>query len=162
MNITDIKRTVKQQSNPPTTLGIEQELDEKAARMLDIYANQRFRSLQSSQRMRVTLLVWVIRNKLARNLKRILDFVVALAMVIVAAPIMILTALAIKLDSPGPVLFRQARVGKWGEQFPCYKFRSMYIDAEQRLKELQALNEAHGPVFKIKDDPRVTRVGRII
>ncbi|MEP7190025.1 MAG: sugar transferase, partial [Roseiflexaceae bacterium] len=82
-------------------------MDEKAARMLDIYANQRFRSLQSSQRMRLTLLMWVIRNKLARNLKRILDFAVALVMVLMASPIMILTALAIKLDSRGPVLFRQ-------------------------------------------------------
>ena len=88
--------------------------------------------------MRMTLLVWVIRNKLARNLKRILDFAVALATMIMASPIMILTALAIKLDSPGSVLFRQTRVGKWGEQFPCYKFRSMYIDAEQRLKDLEA------------------------
>jgi exopolysaccharide biosynthesis polyprenyl glycosylphosphotransferase len=162
MNITGFKRTVKQQSNPLDTLEIAQGIDEKAARMLDIYAHQRFRSLQSSQRMRLKLLVWVIRNKLARNLKRILDFAVALAMVIIAAPIMILTALAIKLDSPGPVLFKQTRVGKWGEQFPCYKFRSMYVDAEQRLKELATLNEADGPVFKIKDDPRVTRVGRII
>jgi len=162
MDITDIRRAMKQRSNTPPTLGIEPDLDEKAARMLDIYANQRFRSLQASQRMRMTLLMWVIRNKLARNLKRILDFVVALPMVIIASPIMILTALAIKLDSPGPVLFRQTRVGKWGEQFPCYKFRSMYTDAEQRLKDLAALNEADGPVFKIKDDPRVTRVGRII
>lgn len=162
MNMTDLKRTRKQQPNTPAPLVIAHELDEKAARMLDIYANQRFRSLQSSQRMRLTLLIWVIRNKLARNLKRILDFAVALVMVLMAAPIMLLTALAIKLDSPGPVLFRQTRVGKWGEEFPCYKFRSMYIDAEQRLKELSALNEADGPVFKIKDDPRVTRVGRII
>ena len=162
MDITDIRRAMKQRSNTPPTLGIEPDLDEKAARMLDIYANQRFRSLQASQRMRMTLLMWVIRNKLARNLKRILDFVVALPMVIIASPIMILTALAIKLDSPGPVLFRQTRVGKWGEPFPCYKFRSMYTDAEQRLTDLAALNEADGPVFKIKDDPRVTRVGRII
>jgi exopolysaccharide biosynthesis polyprenyl glycosylphosphotransferase len=162
MNVTGFKRTVKQQSNPADTLEIAQEIDKKAARMLDIYAHQRFRSLQSSQRMRLKLLAWVIRNKLARNLKRILDFAVALATVIMASPIMILTALAIKLDSPGPVLFKQTRVGKWGEQFPCYKFRSMYVDAEQRLKELATLNEADGPVFKIKDDPRVTRVGRII
>jgi len=162
MNMTDLKRTSKQQPNTPPMPGIAQAIDEKAARMLDIYANQRFRSLQSSQRMRLTLLVWVIRNKLARNLKRILDFAVALVMVIMAAPIMLFTALAIWLDSPGPVLFRQTRVGKWGEEFPCYKFRSMYIDAELRLKELSALNEADGPVFKIKDDPRVTRVGRII
>ena len=162
MNITDLKRADERQSTTPATSELEQELDEKAARMLDIYAHRRFRSLQASQRMRMTLLVWVIRNKLARNLKRMVDFVVALLMVALTSPIMILTAIAIKLDSPGPVLFRQTRVGKWGEHFPCYKFRSMYTDAEQRLKELAALNEADGPVFKIKDDPRVTRVGRII
>jgi exopolysaccharide biosynthesis polyprenyl glycosylphosphotransferase len=144
------------------TADLEHQIDTKAARMLDIYAHQRFRSLKASQRMRVTLLVWVIRTKIARNLKRVLDFVVALLMLVVTAPAMILTAIAIKLDSPGPVLFRQTRVGKWGEPFACYKFRSMYTDAEQRQKELEALNEADGPVFKIKDDPRVTRVGRII
>jgi exopolysaccharide biosynthesis polyprenyl glycosylphosphotransferase len=162
MNITNVNRTEERQSSLPISGELGQDIDKKAARMLDIYANQRFRSLQASQRMRMTLLVWVIRNKLARNIKRMVDFVLALVMVLLTAPIMILTALAIKLDSPGPVFFRQIRVGKWGEHFGCYKFRSMYTDAEQRLKELEALNEADGPVFKIKDDPRVTRVGRAI
>ena len=97
-----------------------------------------------------------------RNLKRALDLFVGLVGLIIAAPIMILTALAVKLDSPGPILFRQTRVGRWGEHFPCYKFRSMYMDAEQRLADLMALNEADGPVFKMKNDPRVTRVGRLI
>jgi lipopolysaccharide/colanic/teichoic acid biosynthesis glycosyltransferase len=78
------------------------------------------------------------------------------------SPILLATAVAIKLDSPGPVLFRQARVGKWGRMFTCYKFRSMYIDAEQRKAELMALNEADEVVFKIRNDPRVTRVGRLI
>lgn len=162
MNITSVSRQAERKSINPNTADLEQQIDTKAARMLDIYAHQRFRSLKASQRMRATLLVWVIRTKIARNLKRVLDFVVALLMLAVTAPAMILTAIAIKLDSPGPVLFRQTRVGKWGEPFACYKFRSMYIDAEQRQKELEALNEADGPVFKIKDDPRVTRVGRII
>ncbi|HNP85704.1 MAG TPA: exopolysaccharide biosynthesis polyprenyl glycosylphosphotransferase [Kouleothrix sp.] len=97
-----------------------------------------------------------------RNLKRGLDLFVAIIGLIFVSPIMIITAIAVKLDSPGPILFRQTRVGRWGEHFPCYKFRSMYIDAEQRLQELMALNEADGPVFKMKDDPRVTRVGQII
>jgi exopolysaccharide biosynthesis polyprenyl glycosylphosphotransferase len=162
MNLTRIDRKLNPRSVNVGTTGIEPPLDEKAARMLDIYANQRFRGIQASQRMRATLLIWVIRTKIARNLKRMLDFVVALTMLIMASPIMLLTAIAIKVDSSGPILFKQTRVGKWGEHFPCYKFRSMYIDAEQRLKELEALNEADGPVFKIKDDPRVTRVGRII
>jgi exopolysaccharide biosynthesis polyprenyl glycosylphosphotransferase len=162
MNSTRIERKVNTSTANASTPKIEPPIDQKAARMLDIYANKRFRSIQASQRMRATLLIWVIRTKIMRNLKRVLDFAIALVALVLASPIMLLTALAIKLDSPGPILFRQTRVGKWGELFPCYKFRSMYIDAEQRLKELQALNEADGPVFKIKNDPRVTRVGRII
>jgi lipopolysaccharide/colanic/teichoic acid biosynthesis glycosyltransferase len=75
---------------------------------------------------------------------------------------MLATAILIKLDSPGPVIFRQTRVGKWGEPFICFKFRSMYIDAEVRKEQLMAQNEASGPVFKMKHDPRVTRVGRVI
>jgi exopolysaccharide biosynthesis polyprenyl glycosylphosphotransferase len=142
--------------------GMDRQLDEKAARMLDIYTHQRFRSIRSSQRLRMTLLLWVIRMKLVSNLKRALDLIVALGALIIVAPVMLLTAIAIKLDSPGPILFRQTRVGKWGKHFPCYKFRSMYIDAEQRLQELLALNEADGPVFKMKNDPRVTCVGRVI
>jgi len=142
--------------------GRDRQLDEKAARMLDIYTHQRFRSIRSSQRLRITLLLWVIRMKLVSNLKRALDLIIAVGALILVAPVMLFTAIAIKLDSPGPILFRQTRVGKWGKHFPCYKFRSMYIDAEQRLQGLLALNEADGPVFKMKNDPRVTRVGRVI
>ncbi len=137
-------------------------LDPKTARMLDIFANQRFRTVQATQRMRFIMLIWVIRTKVMRHLKRILDVGVASIALIMTAPIMLITAILIKIDSPGPILFRQTRVGKWGEPFPCYKFRSMYIDAEQRLQDLLAKNEADGPVFKMKNDPRVTRVGRVI
>lgn len=69
-------------------------------------------------------------------------------------------ALAIKLDSPGPALFRQLRVGKGGRQFWCYKFRSMHQGAENDLEQLKAYNEADGPLFKMRNDPRQTRVGR--
>lgn len=71
-------------------------------------------------------------------------------------------AIAIKLDSPGPVLFAQERVGRNGRRFRMIKFRSMVVDAEAQRADLEALNEADGPIFKIKDDPRLTRVGRII
>ena len=71
-------------------------------------------------------------------------------------------AIAIKHDSEGPVFFNQERVGKDGKTFKMYKFRSMYVDAEERLKDLQDLNEKDGPVFKIKDDPRITHVGHFI
>lgn len=142
--------------------GMDRHLDEKAARMLEIYSRRRFNSVQSTQRLRITLLLWVIRMKLLSNLKRSLDLAVSLVALVIVSPVMLITAIAIRLDSPGPILFRQTRVGKWGKHFPCYKFRSMYIDAEQRLQDLMALNEADGPVFKMKNDPRVTRVGRLI
>lgn len=142
--------------------GMDRHLDEKAARMLEIYSRRRFNSVQSTQRLRLTLLLWVIRMKLLGNLKRSLDLAVSLVALVIVSPVMLITAIAIRLDSPGPILFRQTRVGKWGKHFPCYKFRSMYIDAEQRLHDLMALNEADGPVFKMKNDPRVTRVGRLI
>ena len=141
---------------------MEQQLDAKAARMLDIYTSQSFKNVQAAQRMRLRLLIWVIRVKSVEMLKRVVDFILAVLALIALSPIMIGTAIWIKLDSPGPVFFKQERVGKWGKTFICYKFRSMYIDAEARKAELMAMNEADGPVFKMKDDPRVTRVGKII
>ena len=140
----------------------ERPLDPKAARMLEIYATQSFRDPRTSQRYRLVLVAWVIRTKVVNSLKRALDIVAASLAVIAFSPLFLLTALAIKLDSPGPVFFKQTRVGKWGVTFGCYKFRSMYVDAERRKAELMAANEADGPVFKMKHDPRVTRVGRII
>jgi exopolysaccharide biosynthesis polyprenyl glycosylphosphotransferase len=96
------------------------------------------------------------------SLKRILDVIVASAALVAASPIMLFTAIAVKLDSPGPIFFKQTRVGKWGETFGCFKFRSMYIDAEERKAQLMKQNESDGPIFKMKKDPRITRVGRII
>ena len=97
-----------------------------------------------------------------RFFKRLFDITFsALVLALLSGP-MLLVALAIKLDSPGPALFRQERVSKGGRRFYIWKFRSMYQDAEKRLPELRKLNERDGPVFKIKDDPRVTRVGRFI
>jgi lipopolysaccharide/colanic/teichoic acid biosynthesis glycosyltransferase len=75
---------------------------------------------------------------------------------------MFLIATLIKLEDGGPVLFRQERVGKNGRRFTCYKFRSMVVDAEARKKELLKMNEADGPVFKINNDPRMTRIGSYI
>ena len=95
-----------------------------------------------------------------RFIKRAIDFTFSLLFLILAAPLMALIALIIKLDSPGPVLFRQERVGKGGRHFTLYKFRSMTVDAEEKKELLRDLNEADGPLFKIKDDPRCTRVGR--
>lgn len=102
-------------------------------------------------------------NATEQLVKRIMDIIGGIAGIILASPIMLITAIAIKLDSPGPVLFCQTRVGQNGRYFKIYKFRSMYIDAEERKKELMAQNEIQGGVmFKMKNDPRITRVGRII
>jgi lipopolysaccharide/colanic/teichoic acid biosynthesis glycosyltransferase len=79
-----------------------------------------------------------------------------------ASPAMILVALLIKLDNPGPVLFRQERVGMEGNRFFMIKFRSMVVDAEGRLAEFARQNEGSGPLFKIKNDPRVTRLGAFL
>ncbi len=145
----------------PTPISNTQ-LDEKAARMLEIYEKRSFEGMASAQRLRFRLTSWVIRNKILHSLKRILDVAVASVALALLSPVMAGVAIAIKLDSPGPILFKQTRVGKWGQLFGCYKFRSMFIDAEQRKAELMARNEADGPVFKMRNDPRITRVGRII
>ena len=94
--------------------------------------------------------------------KRTLDLLCASVILIALFPLFAALAVAIKLDSPGSVLFKQTRVGKNGKRFGCYKFRSMRSDAEKLLAELQHLNERNGPAFKITNDPRVTRLGRFI
>lgn len=94
--------------------------------------------------------------------KRVFDFILTACAMPFLLPIFALVAMAIKLDSPGPVFFMQQRVGLRKHLFAMYKFRSMYTDAEERLKEIEHLNEAEGPIFKMKNDPRITRVGRFI
>ena len=92
--------------------------------------------------------------------KRCLDVGVATVALALTAPVCLLIAAAIKLDSPGPALFAQERVGISGRRFRFYKFRTMVADAERRQEALEARNEAVGPVFKIREDPRITRLGR--
>lgn len=98
-----------------------------------------------------------------RLAKRVLDVVVASVALVLLAPVMLLIAIAIKLDSPGPVLFKQIRIGKGGKPFWFIKFRSMVKNAEQMKQELLSRNEVRGgTAFKIRNDPRVTRVGRFL
>jgi exopolysaccharide biosynthesis polyprenyl glycosylphosphotransferase len=94
--------------------------------------------------------------------KRSFDSLVSGAMILLAAPVWAVIALAVKLDSPGPVFYRDRRIGLAEREFGMFKFRSMYVDAGERQAGLEAVNEASGPLFKIKDDPRVTRVGSIL
>ena len=95
-------------------------------------------------------------------LKRMVDVVVSLAALILTAPLMGVIAALVKLDSQGPVLFRQVRIGLNGRRFVFLKFRSMVHDAERQRRALEGLNEMKGPVFKIRNDPRVTRVGTVL
>jgi exopolysaccharide biosynthesis polyprenyl glycosylphosphotransferase len=102
------------------------------------------------------------RSSLQLAIKRGLDILGAIGVLILTAPIWIAAAIAIKLDSPGPIFFAQKRCGLYGREFSLWKFRTMGRDAEARKAELQARNEKSGPVFKITHDPRVTRVGRVL
>jgi len=95
-------------------------------------------------------------------IKRLIDLLGALAGLILILPLFPFLVLLIKLDSPGPLLFRQRRVGKNGRDFDCFKFRSMVVDAEVRKEQLAHMNEATGSAFKIRNDPRITGVGRFI
>ena len=99
----------------------------------------------------------------ARAFKRVVDIVGALMGIIIFSPIMLGTALAIRLDSKGPIIFKQKRVGMNGRRFNMYKFRSMCVDAEEKKKELMQQNEmGNSFMFKMKDDPRITKVGNFI
>ena len=94
--------------------------------------------------------------------KRVFDVVLALCGLTLLLPLLPVVIALIKLDSPGPIVFAQRRVGRGGRLFTCYKFRSMIESAESMKAELAALNEASGPAFKIRDDPRITRVGAFL
>ena len=95
-------------------------------------------------------------------LKRMLDIVGSLVGCILSIPIIAIVAIPLKLESPGPLVFKQRRVGRNGRVFYIHKLRSMYVDAEERKKELMARNEMNGLMFKMQDDPRITKVGKFI
>jgi exopolysaccharide biosynthesis polyprenyl glycosylphosphotransferase len=94
--------------------------------------------------------------------KRVMDVTLGSLMLLIASPLMIISALAIKLDSPGPIIFRQKRVGAHGQEFVVFKFRSMREGADEEKDQLLDLNEMRGPLFKMREDPRTTRVGRFL
>jgi exopolysaccharide biosynthesis polyprenyl glycosylphosphotransferase len=98
-----------------------------------------------------------------RHVKRATDLVISGLGLLFALPLMFLIAVAVKIDDHrGPILFKQTRIGIDGKPFTMWKFRSMVVDAELRLAELRAQNEGAGPLFKIQNDPRITRVGRFL
>lgn len=104
----------------------------------------------------------VFGDRLYFPIKRIVDIAVSTVFLIAVSPLIVLTAIAVFLDNPGPIFYRQWRYGYLGKPFPVYKFRSMVMNADQMKDELMDRNEAVGSIFKMKHDPRVTRVGRVI
>ena len=109
-------------------------------------------------------IVTMFREQLLLQLlgKRVMDFSCSFLLLVLLSPLLLFVAVCIKLTSPGPIFFIQPRVGMNKRSFKLLKFRSMYVDAEKRKAELAHLNEMDGPVFKIKNDPRITPVGRFI
>lgn len=95
-------------------------------------------------------------------LKRTMDVFCSLMGLIVLSPILLVVGIAIKLESKGPVIFSQERIGKGGETFKIYKFRSMVANAEELKEKLNSKNEMSGPMFKMKEDPRVTKIGKFM
>ena len=98
----------------------------------------------------------------ALAIKRCIDLVLSLALLGLTAPIFLVIAIAIKIDSPGPVFYNSLRVGKKGRRFTFYKFRTMVADADLQKERLRKMNERSGPFFKISNDPRITRVGAFL
>ena len=112
--------------------------------------------------------VWLNQDKINAQvgylfIKRIFDIVASFAALFILSPLFLVIAILIKLEDPkGPVFYSQIRVGRNGKKFRMYKFRSMCVDADKKLKDLLAKNEVEGAMFKMKDDPRITRVGKWI
>jgi len=103
-----------------------------------------------------------LRSRWQLTCKRAIDIIVSLVVLLLALPVLVIAAIAIKLDDRGPVFFTQTRVGRGGKPIRIHKLRTMVVGAEERLEEVLHLNERAGPLFKIEADPRLTRVGAIL
>lgn len=132
--------------------------------VVDIYRRRKSYSYNSSVGTYPVITYHTISlNNWELLVKRMFDIIFSLLAIIITSPVMLLTVVAIKLDSPGPALFKQVRVGKNGRHFKIWKFRSMYVDAEEMKHKLLSQNEVKdGMMFKMKNDPRITRVGKVI
>jgi exopolysaccharide biosynthesis polyprenyl glycosylphosphotransferase len=110
----------------------------------------------------ITHSLGMVDNAWGMIIKRGLDLALSLTLLVLLAPVLVVVALAVKLSSPGPVLFMQGRLGLNKRKFRIYKFRTMTANAEQMMKQIEHLNEVAGPVFKIRNDPRITKVGKFL
>lgn len=147
-----------------TTPDLSQNEDRRLRdRLLDLYGTPRADVRGWLAPLYWKRLAWICVVRSTYALKRLIDVLASASGLFLLLPLFLGVALAIRLESPGPVLFKQTRVGRWGELFRMYKFRSMYIDAEERKNALLAQNEMSGGVlFKMKHDPRITRIGQLI
>lgn len=118
--------------------------------------------LRSSSHFLFKKYSWIAVTEFTHLIKRALDITASSILLIVLSPIFLLTALAIRVENPGPAFYGNIRVGKWGNPFIMYKFRSMVVGADKIKDQLLDKDEAGGVIFKIKKDPRITRVGKII
>jgi exopolysaccharide biosynthesis polyprenyl glycosylphosphotransferase len=152
--------------NMPTSTGLIRELTESgvhvelSSTLLDISSSRI--TVRPLGRLPVLYIEPVLRDGWRASAKRAFDVVFCGSLLVLTAPIVLASAMLVKLTSPGPAFFRQTRVGRDGHLFTIYKLRTMVEDAESMLPSLQGENELDGPTFKIRDDPRVTAVGRVL
>ena len=142
---------------------MESLLDRTTDADLDQLVRELASRLHGNRRKSIRLQAWRLTVRSSYAVKRAIDVAGSLAGMLLLSPVFLGIALMVKLTSPGPIIFAQVRVGRYGRHFKFYKFRSMYVDADARKKELLAKNESKdGVIFKMKDDPRITKVGKFL
>ncbi len=147
----------------PSNTPDKQTSQELQRELLNRYSRVNFFKSHVSFRLQLKRLLWLTVVQGAYLVKRIIDVVASVILLIVLMPVFLIIMVLIYLSSPGPVFYKQTRVGSWGKLFTMWKFRSMYPDADIRLKEMMAQNEMTGGViFKMKNDPRIIPIGRFI
>lgn len=129
---------------------------------VDLYAMEVTKRRTLDEQDASSVILHMVHNDRRRVLKRASDLAGATVGLLLLSPVFVCTALLIKITAPGPIIFRQQRYGLNRRRFTMYKFRSMVVDAEKQQSQLEHLNESNGPIFKIRRDPRITPVGRVI
>ena len=141
---------------------MSEERDKLAQEIIDLQ-NEMSERVIDDRFFNIHMFFWHFTVKMSYGIKRFVDILFSMTALIFLSPLFLILAILIKVTSPGPVFFVQVRVGRFGRHFYFYKFRSMYMDAEQRKAELLSKNQSRdGVIFKMKDDPRITPSGKIL
>lgn len=157
VRVTDNVENIRRDITAPPRVAPTPELEDHTATVIDLRTAE---PVIEIDRLRPTGLA--VATAVQLGIKRAVDIVVASIALLVLAPLLLATVLAVKLTSRGPIFFKQPRVGRDGELFDFVKFRSMRTTAVYEKPQLRELNEKDGPIFKIRNDPRITRVGKVI